>query len=94
MSALRTACCRTPGKSDITTTPVRLLRQRARWSSAFDSVAASGDTEEIDVSPAEFMATFKEAMDEMLGGLSVQARSHNRKPSALRSSVADTMLGL
>ena len=29
------------------------------------------------------MATFKEAMDEMLGGLSVQARSHNRGPSAL-----------
>ena len=66
--------------------------QRARLSTAVDSVAVSGDTEEIDVSAAEFMATFKEAMDEMLGGLSVQARLHSRKLSAQRSSGADTTL--
>ena len=42
----------------------------------FDSMACAGDTEDIDVSAAEFVATFKDAMDGMLGGLSVQVRSH------------------
>jgi hypothetical protein len=52
----------------------------------------AGDTEEIDVSAAEFMATFKDAMDEMLGGLSVQARLYSRGPPSLCSSGADTTL--
>lgn len=45
---------------------------------SFDSSPlASGDTEEVDVSAVDFMATFKATMDEMLGGLTVQARLHS-----------------
>jgi curved DNA-binding protein CbpA len=35
----------------------------------------TGDTEEIDVSAADFMTTFQDLMAEMLGGLSIQARA-------------------
>lgn len=54
------------------------------------STRATGDTEEIDVSAADFVVTFKATMDEMLGGLTVQARSHTCKPPPHSAVVAGT----
>ena len=44
------------------------------------------------MSAEDFVVQFKETLDELLGGLSVQARSLSHGPLMLRSLVADALL--